>query len=75
MSLYDDAKKIFLELFGPELAKQLDNFENPEKYPKDFLDECTYFLSKLIGEDASKAKFQPLYKKYLKTKYNKVGKK
>jgi len=61
-----DAKKIFLNLFGPEIAKQIDNFEDPNKYPKEFLEECTYFLSKLIGEKPAKEKLMPLYKKFKK---------
>jgi len=74
MGLREDAKKIILDLLGEEVAKQLDNFENPEKYPKDFLNECIYFLSKLIGEETAKAKFQPLYKKYIKTESKKLKK-
>ena len=65
MSLKEEAKGIFSELFGPEVAKQVDKFENPEEYPKDFLEECVYFLGKFIGEDAAKKKFEPLYKKYV----------
>lgn len=64
MNLYDDAKRIFVQLLGPNVAKEIDNFDDPKKYPKDFLDECTYFLSKLIGEEAAKKNFSPLYKKY-----------
>lgn len=70
MGLYEDAKKIFLDLLGPEVAKQIDNFEDPRKYPKEFLDECTYFLSKLIGEKSAKEKLLPLYKKYIKKKHS-----
>jgi len=51
---------------GPLISKQLDNFDNPEKYPKDFLDECAYFLGRFIGETAAKNKLEPLYKKYAK---------
>ena len=52
-------------MFGSVVAKQLDNFDNPEKYPKDFLEECTDFLGKFIGEDAAKKKLEPLARKYL----------
>ncbi|MCJ7816730.1 MAG: hypothetical protein MUP55_02630 [Candidatus Aenigmarchaeota archaeon] len=64
MALKEEAKSIFSQLFGPEVAKQVDRFDKPENYPKDFLDECVFFLGKLIGEDAAKRKFEPLYKKY-----------
>ena len=70
MGLYEDSKKIIMDILGEEVAKQLDNFEDPEKYPEDFLNECIYFLSKLIGDETAKSKFQPLYKKYIKTKSN-----
>ena len=53
-------------MFGEEVSRQLDSFENPEKYPKDFLNECAYFLGKLIGRDAANEKMRYLYKKYLK---------
>ena len=66
MGIYEDSKRIFSDMFGPEVARQVDSFDDSEKYPKDFLDECAYFLSKLIGEDAAKKKFQPLYDKYCK---------
>ena len=68
MGLYEDARKIISDLFGEEVAKQLDNFENPKKYPKEFLEECIYFLSKLIGEKSAREKFLPLYKKYIQKK-------
>jgi len=66
MSLKDEAKMIFENLLGPEVAKQLDNFDNPEKYPKDFLDECVDFLGKFIGEGAARKKLGPVYKKFAK---------
>jgi hypothetical protein len=68
MTLKDEVKEIFNELFGPEMAKQVDNFEKPSMYPKDFLDQSVYFLGKLIGEDVAKKKIEHLYKKYLKEK-------
>ncbi|MFH0929297.1 MAG: hypothetical protein V1818_03005 [Candidatus Aenigmatarchaeota archaeon] len=64
LTLKNDAKKVIGELLGEMVAKQLDSFEDPEKYPKDFLDECTFFLSRLTGEETAKAKFTPIYKKY-----------
>jgi hypothetical protein len=66
MGLKEDSKAIFESLFGSEIAKQLDNFDSPDKYPKDFLEECTTFLGKFIGEGAAKKKLEPLAKKYLK---------
>lgn len=66
MTLKEDAKAIFDKLLGSVASEQLNNFDDPEKYPKDFLDECTDFLSKFIGEEAAKKKLEPLYKKYIK---------
>jgi len=68
MALKEEAKSIFSQLFGPEVAKQVDRFDKPEDYPKDFLDECMYFMGKLIGEGAARKKFEPLRKKYLREK-------
>jgi hypothetical protein len=67
VSLKEESKQILSALFGPEVARQVETFEDPEKYPKDFLDECTYFLGKFVGESAAKGKFKVLYKKYIKT--------
>ncbi|MFH1474050.1 MAG: hypothetical protein ABIE55_04145 [Candidatus Aenigmatarchaeota archaeon] len=64
MALKDDAKKIILDLFGREVARQLDSFDDPEKYPEDFMEECEYFLAKIIGEDVTRRKLKPLYRKY-----------
>lgn len=66
MGIRDDVKKIFTELLGPEFMNVIENFEDPEKYPKDFLDECKYFLEKIIGKEAAEKNLQPLYEKYLK---------
>jgi len=66
MSLRDDAKKVIEEILGPEAANIINTFDNPEKYPKDFLDECVYFLEKLVGEESAKKRFEPLYEKYVK---------
>jgi hypothetical protein len=66
MGLKEDAKGIFESLFGSEIAKQLDSFDSPEKYPQDFLEECTTFLGKLIGDEAAKRKMGPLARKYIR---------
>jgi len=66
MGIREDVKKIFAEILGPEFVDVVDNFENPEKYPKDFLEECKYFLEKIIGKEAAEKNLQPLYEKYLK---------
>ncbi|MEM5812697.1 MAG: hypothetical protein QW286_03190 [Candidatus Aenigmatarchaeota archaeon] len=66
MSLKEEVRKIFQELFGPELAKEVDKFDDPELYPNDFLEECEYFLEKLIGKEAARKRTGPLYKKYIK---------
>jgi hypothetical protein len=64
MTLREEARQIFVDLFGPEIAKEVDEFDKPEDYPRDFLDECTFFMGKLIGEGSARKKFEPLYKKY-----------
>ncbi|MFH0978169.1 MAG: hypothetical protein V1837_02595 [Candidatus Woesearchaeota archaeon] len=64
MKLKEEAAQIVLKTFGSEVAHQLDTFEDPNKYPVDFLDQCVYFLGKLVGEETSKKKFLPLYKKF-----------
>jgi hypothetical protein len=64
MGIKEDAKAIFESLFGSDIAKQLDSFDNPDKYPKDFLEECANFLGELIGEEAARKKLEPLAKKY-----------
>lgn len=66
MSLYDDAKKIILELFGPKFLSVLDTFEDPKKYPEEFLNEFRYFLEMIIGKEATEEKVKPLYEKYTK---------
>ncbi|MFH1237319.1 MAG: hypothetical protein V1648_02845 [Candidatus Aenigmatarchaeota archaeon] len=66
MALKDEAKSLFDKMLGSVISDQLKNFDNPEKYPKDFLDECTDFLGKFIGSDAAKKKMDPLYRKYIK---------
>jgi hypothetical protein len=71
MGLKEDAKSIFESLFGSEIARQLDSFDNPEKYPQDFLEECTTFLGELLGEEAARKKLEPLAKKYARKSANK----
>ena len=66
MGLKEDAAKIFRELFGDVVAKQVENFDDPEKYPEDFLEECESFLAQLIGAEMAKKKMQLLSKRYLK---------
>jgi hypothetical protein len=64
LGLREDAKKLFEELLGPQVASQLDNFDDPKRYPNDFLDECEHFLSELIGKDAAEKKINALREKY-----------
>jgi hypothetical protein len=64
-SLKEDVKCIFNGLFGPEVAKQVDSFEKPDMYPKDFLDQSVYFLGKFIGDAAARKRLEPLYEKYV----------
>ena len=63
-SMREDFRSIFQGLFGSDVAKQVDGFDNPDKYPTEFMEECTDFLGKLIGRDAAMKKLEPLYKKY-----------
>jgi len=69
MTLKEEAKAVFKKLLGSEIAKQLDNFDDPDKYPKDFLDECVYFLGRFIGEGAAKKRLEPLYRRYATKQY------
>jgi len=71
-NLYNETKNIFLNIFGPEVAKQLDNFQDPKKYPKDFLDQSKFFLSKLMGDQVAEIKLKSLYEKYIKNKTYKI---
>jgi hypothetical protein len=66
MGLKEDTANIFRDLFGDLVAKQIDDFDDPKKYPKDFLDECVEFMGKMIGVPASEKLFSPLYRKYMK---------
>jgi hypothetical protein len=64
MKLKEEAKVIFNSLLGPEVAKLVDSFDDPKKYPKEFLDECMHFLANFVGEESAKKKFEPIYQKY-----------
>lgn len=64
MGLKEDVLAGIAEVLGKESAEQIvKNFDDPKKYPKDFLDEYLYFMQRLIG-DAVEKKVSPLYKKY-----------
>jgi hypothetical protein len=73
VGLLEDAKGIFKDALGPDVAKQLDDFEDPEKYPDIFLKECVFFLGKLVGEASAEEKLRPLVKKYSDSKGAKKG--
>jgi hypothetical protein len=64
VGLLEDAKDIFKDALGQDVAKQLDDFEDPEKYPDVFLKECMFFLGKLVGEASAEEKLRPLINKY-----------
>ena len=66
MGLLEEAKEILADAFGNEVADQLDNFDDPNKYPKDFIEECVFFLAKIAGQEVADKKFAPLMKKYTK---------
>ena len=63
--LKEDVKMIFENLVGIDVSKVIEGFEDPEVYPKDFLEECEYFLANFIGMEAAHQKLLPLYKKYI----------
>jgi len=62
--LAKDVEKICIELCGEEVAKQIVNFDDPGKYPKDFVEETIYFISRLVDPVLVKNKFKPVLKKY-----------
>lgn len=65
MGLFEDARAGLGELLGAEGAEEvLRTFDDPHKYPKDFLEEYLFFMAKLVGEEAAKRKAAPLYEKY-----------
>ena len=66
MTLKEEAKAILNKLLGSIVSEQVDSFDDSGKYPKDFLDECTDFLGRFIGQNAARKKLEPLYKKYVK---------
>lgn len=66
MTLEAEAKTIIEKMFGKQVAEQIKNFDDPKKYPKDFIDQCVYFTGKLVGVENARKKFEQLYKKYAK---------
>ena len=65
MGLREDVLAGIAEVLGEDSAKQvIGNFDDPKKYPKEFLDEYLFFMQKLIGDDAARRKIDPMYKKY-----------
>ena len=66
MKLKEEANKIFTELLGPSIARQLDCFDDAEKYPQDFLNQCRNFMAQMIGESAAEERLAPLFRKYAK---------
>lgn len=68
MALKEDSKAVFEELLGSEVAKQLDTFDDPKKYPKDFIQQCAFFLGKFLGDEIAMNKLAPVCKKYFKNK-------
>ena len=71
MTLKEESRDIIKKSLGKEIAKQIDSFDDPEKYPGDFINQCIYFLGSLIGEENAKKEFSPIVNKYLK-KHNKA---
>ncbi|MFH1249210.1 MAG: hypothetical protein V1660_03590 [archaeon] len=68
MGLKEDSEGIIRELFGEEISKAVEGFDDPRRYPDDFIEECIYFLGQLIGEGIAKKKFMPLIERYSKNK-------
>ncbi len=62
--LKEDVVSVCIELCGKDFAKQIDSFDDPDKYPKDFVEEAIYFVSKLVNPEIVKKKFKPIIKKY-----------
>lgn len=61
-----EVKDIFIKLFGAEIAKVVDTFDDPKRYPKEFMEECIYFLEKLIGRERALELLLPIFKKHFK---------
>lgn len=65
MGLKDDAKAVISEMLGSTVAAQVDSFEDPKKYPKEFIEECIFFLGRMMGDDIARKKFEPIMRKYI----------
>ncbi|MBU5690058.1 MAG: hypothetical protein QXM68_03355 [Candidatus Aenigmatarchaeota archaeon] len=65
MDIAKEAKNIIKQAVGNEAAEMVNKFSDPKRYPKEFLEDCIYFLAKFVGEDAAREKFAKLYKKYV----------
>ena len=66
MSLYIDVEKMFRLFIGEDSALVLKGFGNPEQYPEDFMENCNFFLAKIIGKDEADEVLNPVFKKYVK---------
>ena len=65
MGLREDAKSRMDEILGEDASESvLQNFDDPKKYPQDFIEEVEFFLKKLIGDEPAQKKVAPLYIKY-----------
>lgn len=65
MGLKEDVLAGIAEVLGTDCAEQvIGTFDDPKKYPKDFLDEYLFFMQKLIGDAAAERKIIPMYKAY-----------
>lgn len=64
MGLKEDVLAGIGEVLGDASAEHvIKTFDDPKKYPKDFLDAYLRFMQNLIGSEAQR-KVEPLYKKY-----------
>lgn len=63
-----DIKELFLKIFGPRVAKVVDEFDDPKRYPEEFTKECFFFLSKLMGKEKALNLLLPILKKHFKKK-------
>ncbi|MCX8178732.1 MAG: hypothetical protein N3D75_02815 [Candidatus Aenigmarchaeota archaeon] len=64
MDIAKEAKNIIKQIVGEEAAEMINKFSDPKRYPKEFLEDCIYFLAKFVGEEAARERFSKLYKKY-----------
>jgi len=48
MTLKKECAEVIERLLGSGFSKVIDEFDDPLLYPKDFLEECEHFMSRLL---------------------------